>query len=463
MEEKQLSQEKIGELIASMSPALRAHAARCKLFAEFILTCPGSDRIFLKRMYTEDLLTAVGYHDFGKAFLPKNSTNASFCKKQSEKKAYREHIKKAEEYIKENSDIYPTNATSFDRFLLECSTMHHENFDGTGFGKGLAERGIPLAGRLCAAVNFIDHSLDFDNSGALFFDRLLEDLEAAAGRELDARICKLLIRHRKDFESFCRDMYEDYESNPDSHSHIKILYKAQRAAFDYSPVGYETVVSLYDSNFGEVNSEVFRASCKGETVVKIDRIIRQRIFSQMEALAEKGLDFGRITVVESAHSLRKADYPKQLARLIEDYGIDVKRLTVAVPEEVLYTDPPEIFDTLKAVKSLGVRLSIDGFGELYKTFEVFESFEFDEIRLSNSLMREMSESSDIFHVTAGMVSVARNLAIDVVCSEIASVEDERLMAGMGVNILGGILYGGAVRAEGLEKSIKASVGDANDS
>ena len=458
MPEKQLSIESIRELVSGLTRTARAHAERCKLIAEFILTCPGSDRIFLKRMYSEKLLLAVGYHDFGKAFIPSTATEYKFCKKQSDKKAYPLHITKAEEYIKENSSIYSSDPASFDRFLLECATMHHESFDGTGFGRGIAERNIPLVARLCATVNFIEHTLDFENSGFANTEKVEAALEKAAGTLLDPRICKLVLRHSADFEALCKDMYEDFRRDPEGHSHLKIRYKVQRDTLDYKNIGYETVVSLFDSNYGEVPMELVRVSAKDAAVVKLDKIMRQRIFSQMEALNEKGVDCGRITIRESAQSLRRSDYPSQLSRLLTDYGIDAGKLTVAVPEELLYTEPPEIFDRLKAVKKLGVRLAIDDFGELYKTFEVFEGFRFDEVRLSTALINKLDEN-DTFQIVAGMVSVARNLSIDVACSEINSVEDESLLAGMGVNILSGILYGAPVRAEEIE-NVKVSAGDA---
>ncbi len=459
MSEKRLSQESVRELVDSLSPALRAHATRCRQIAEFILTCPRSDRIFLKRMYTEELVLAVSYHDFGKAFLPKNATDLRYCKRQSEKKAYRGHIDRAEEYIRDNSDIWPTEPTSFDRFLMECAVMHHENFDGSGYCRELKESKIPLSARLCAAVNFIDHALDFDNTEVVRIDKVAAALEAAAGRELDARICNLVLKHIGDFEALCRELHEDYKRDPDSHSHLKIRYKSRQTAFEYSPAGYDAEFSLFDTNFGEVGSEVFRAACKGETVVRMDRNVRYRVFNLIEELEEKGVDFGYITLVESAHSLRKADYARQLGRLIADYGIDASHLALGIPEELLYTNPPEIFDTLKALRKLGVRLAIDDFGQLYKTFEVFEEFRFDEIRLSRALIGKLNESNEIFQVVAGLVSVARNLAIDVSYSDVSSVEDERTLASMGVNILSGILYGGAVRADGLENSIKARAGD----
>ncbi len=458
---KHISEKSVHILYDGFSPSARAHSQRCKTLAEYILTCPGSSRIFLKRMVSEKLVAAIAYHDFGKAFIPKEAVNFRYCESESEQLAYRTHTEKAAEYIHEHSDIYSEEPASFDRFLLECSTMHHEHFDGTGFPNGASERKIPLVGRLCAAVNFIDHVLDFDNSEGLDMERVYKALEEAADKQLDGRICTLLLNHKRTFSEVCRDLYEAFEKDPDARSHIRLKYKGLYSSTDFSHVGYETEAAMYDADLGEVSAVLIRATSGDELALKLDELIRYRTFKAAEEFKEKGIDYKNLTLFESAATINRADYPKQLEEMLLDYGIDAQRITVCIPEEVLYNEPSGILFTLERLRDLGVRVSIDGFGELYKTFEIFERFSFDEIRLSSSFVRGIKESNEAFQVASAMISVARNLSVDVVCSEIASVGDEDMLAGMGVNILGGILYGKAVLAEELNSRLDAKVGDAD--
>ncbi len=450
MSERRLSDEVILDLINEISPAAVAHSQRCRHIAEFILTSPGSQRIFLKRMYSDELLTAISLHDFGKAFIDRECSNKKYCKKASQRKEYRRHIDKAEEYIKANSDVFETEPASFDRFLLDCSTMHHEAVDGSGFNRGAAGRGIPLSARLCAVVDFIDGVLDLDFAKGLNTQKALDELEKASGKTLDPRICELVLRHKITFGEVCEELYAHFRGASEGRTQVVIKYSGIYSAYNYEFIGYDTEAVIRDADFGEVSSEAVKlAAVKTEMGARLGRIIRHRTFNQAEYLSENNVDIGRLAIFESPRALAKKSYVAELQKLLPLYELAPDRLTVRVPEEVILNMPPELEANLLSLRKLGIRLGVDGFGELCRSFDAFEGFKFDEIRLSRNFVERMDDSRERFEAVAGMIAVARNLGMDVVCSDIISPEDENRLVGMGVNRLGGILYGGPMTADEL--------------
>ncbi len=459
-----LLKENIYQLINGLSPSAVGHAARCKKLTEYILSCPGSREVFDKRMYSSDLVSAISCHDFGKAFVVPACVNLRYCETEEEIEAYCKHIEQADEYIKQHSHIYNEEENSFDKFLFECSTMHHEAFNGEGFPEGIEGEDIPQAARLCAVVDFLDNVLELDFIHEIDMQAIEEKLISASGSSLDPNICQLVLQRMDIFKKLCNDMYEEFKRTPATVSRLILKYAGQYSAFDYTLVGCETIASMWDADFGEVKAEIFRAAAaKGDDAIALDNLLRRRTFRQAELFAEQGVDFGRITVFESLQTLEQESYIDILETQMRQYDITADKLTVCVSEELLLSRSEKAYENLKYIRDMGIRLSVDGFGELCKAFDVFEDFKFDEIRLSKALIKQADEARETFEVMMGLVTVARNLGIDVLCSEVNSLEDERLFVGMGVNIVSGMLYGRALTEGEVADTFKRKAGVPNES
>ncbi len=455
---KTLSKRKLGELIGNMTPAAALHSKRCKKLAEFVLSCVEEGTPFTKEPYNEkELISAISFHDFGKSFISLDTISLRYCKKAADKTEYRRHVSAAEEYIKENSevDVKARNGRSFDKYLYDCSVFHHEAYDGSGFPQGLSGKDIPFAARLCAAVDFIDTALDFDMGAELPFEETMEALKNASGSLLDPTVCKLILKNREGLAELCNAIAQSQRRSAGAKSGVTVTFLGQYTAFSYALVGYETRVTLHDTLFGDVTGEFFRPmAAKSEVAVRLDRLVRHKTLRHAEKFVRHEINFGRVTLFESLRSLSKKSYVSELQKLLYVYEVEPTKLTVCVPEDILLSDASNLVEPLNQLHEMGVRLSVDGFGNLASSFELFEKIKFDEVRLGKKLVKKVWQSKDAFNIASGLVTIARNLGMDVVCSEIETVEDERTMTGMGVNILSGILYGGEMTANALENVIK---------
>jgi putative nucleotidyltransferase with HDIG domain len=74
---------------------------------------------------------------------------------------------------------------------------HHENFDGSGYPKGLREAEIPLEARIIAVADLFDAmSSDRPYRAGLALDKVLAEMQRVAGSQLDPDMVKLFIDNK---------------------------------------------------------------------------------------------------------------------------------------------------------------------------------------------------------------------------------------------------------------------------
>jgi diguanylate cyclase (GGDEF)-like protein/PAS domain S-box-containing protein/putative nucleotidyltransferase with HDIG domain len=78
--------------------------------------------------------------------------------------------------------------------IAEAIYNHHENWDGTGFPRGLKGEEIPLAARIIAVAERYDHLHDYTVDNAVYTqDEIISTLRREAGTRLDPGITETLI------------------------------------------------------------------------------------------------------------------------------------------------------------------------------------------------------------------------------------------------------------------------------
>lgn len=120
------------------------HVSRVGKLAELL-----ADRAGLDLQDCEALLYAAPLHDVGKISIPDHILNKAGPHTPEETRIMRTHAQMGWQMLRESRRPLMQLAADI------CLT-HHENWDGTGYPRGLAGRAIPIAGRLTKLADVID-------------------------------------------------------------------------------------------------------------------------------------------------------------------------------------------------------------------------------------------------------------------------------------------------------------------
>ncbi|MFN3852840.1 MAG: PAS-domain containing protein [Phreatobacter sp.] len=91
--------------------------------------------------------------------------------------------------------------------------------------------------------------------------------------------------------------------------------------------------------------------------------------------------------------------------IIEDTGLDPRRLELEITEQVLLQDDEATIAMLHALRDRGIRIAMDDFGIGYSSLSYLRSFPFDKIKIDRSFVADIDRSRDneaIIRAIAGL-------------------------------------------------------------
>jgi len=169
--------------IEARDPYTSGHSLRVAQIAEHIASECGLGGRVVGQIRTAALLHDVGkiHEDFA-PLLRKNGRLDS-----TEKALMQTHPSRSAELV--------STISGFQGPIVDAVRYHHENFDGTGYPKGLAGESIPLGSRIIMIADTIDAmTTNRPYRNALTLDRVVTELQELGGRQFDPKLVALVFR-----------------------------------------------------------------------------------------------------------------------------------------------------------------------------------------------------------------------------------------------------------------------------
>jgi EAL domain-containing protein (putative c-di-GMP-specific phosphodiesterase class I) len=157
----------------------------------------------------------------------------------------------------------------------------------------------------------------------------------------------------------------------------------------------------------------------------------------------------RVAVNVSASQLKAPGFIRTIANALENSGLSASRLVLEISELALLIDDKPTLDTLREVRSIGVRIALENFGAGNFSLGYLKSFPVDIIKLDPSLINSVAaeKSKEIFRA---VVMLARNLAGTTTVKGIESEEQLYLARDVGCDEAQGYLICPPLPIEGAD-------------
>jgi diguanylate cyclase (GGDEF)-like protein/PAS domain S-box-containing protein len=133
----------------------------------------------------------------------------------------------------------------------------------------------------------------------------------------------------------------------------------------------------------------------------------------------------RVAVNLSAQDLRDGRLYESISRLIALYEIAPNQLCLELTETTVTTEAERAADALRALSSLGIRISIDDFGTGYSSLSHLKQFPVDELKIDKQFVIGMATDPDDAAIVSSTIELAHRLGVDVV---VEGVEDQTCYA-----------------------------------
>jgi response regulator RpfG family c-di-GMP phosphodiesterase len=168
----------------SRSRETAAHVRRVGELAGFLARHYGLDETM-----SDFLHHAAPLHDIGKIAIPDSILNKPGKHTSEESEVMRTHAEIGHQML----DRSPREVL---RLAAEIALSHHENWDGSGYPRGLSGEDIPISGRITMLADVFD-ALGSDRcyKDAWEWERIREFVIAERGKKFDPKLVDLLLDH----------------------------------------------------------------------------------------------------------------------------------------------------------------------------------------------------------------------------------------------------------------------------
>jgi EAL domain-containing protein (putative c-di-GMP-specific phosphodiesterase class I) len=168
---------------------------------------------------------------------------------------------------------------------------------------------------------------------------------------------------------------------------------------------------------------------------------------------DDGLDLA-VSINLSVQSLLDRAFPRDVAALLERWGVPGSALTFEVTESTVLADAGAI-GTLEELCALGVSVSLDDFGTGYSSLAHLKTLPVNEVKIDRSFVFGMGSDATDSKIVRSTVDLAQSLGLRAVAE---GVEDDLtwdLLDSYGCDRAQGFLISRPLNAEGLIDWLKA--------
>lgn len=154
-----------------------------------------------------------------------------------------------------------------------------------------------------------------------------------------------------------------------------------------------------------------------------------------------------ISINLSPRQFRQPQFVDWVTNLLQATGADPRHIMLEVTENLMIHNVDEVIDKMNALCALGLRFSVDDFGTGYSSLVYLKRLPIHELKIDQGFIRDAPEDSESAALVDTILTVARNLKLQVVAEGVETEAHAAFLRERGDMIHQGYLYGRPAPAE----------------
>ncbi|PZG17936.1 diguanylate cyclase [Micromonospora craterilacus] len=164
-----------------------------------------------------------------------------------------------------------------------------------------------------------------------------------------------------------------------------------------------------------------------------------------------------VAVNLSARTLADQHFPERVRELLDEYGVPPQLLTLEITEAGVLDGTERPIPTLRRLRDLGVRLSVDDFGTGSSSLAHLRRLPVHEVKVDHSFVQGMATDPGDLAIVNAVVTLSQQFGLTVVAEGVESELTLELLQDIGCEIGQGFLFSRPLPYERLEAWFGAQV------
>lgn len=325
-----------------------------------------------------------------------------------------------------------------------------------------------VAERITRAFNrpFTDQGEEFLITASIGLARFPEDGGNAEQllHHADAAMFEAKRRGRNGWQSFSPALAAQLKERLLIETQLRRALEAGEFRIVYQPKvhlpsgrisGAEALLRWHNRSLGELPPDVFipHAETTGD-IVQIGAWVLRQSCAQLALWRRRGLKLDHIAVNISYRQFLSERFERDVADALLDEGLDGSSLELEITERALIEDSPEVRSTIENLRKLGVRLSIDDFGEGYSALGYLRRLPIHGLKISHHFMQGIPSSSTDTRLCEIIVQMARALGLRVVAEGVETETQRQFLLRQGAEFAQGYLFARPLEVDDFERFVR---------
>ncbi|WP_095602137.1 bifunctional diguanylate cyclase/phosphodiesterase [Pseudomonas sp. PIC25] len=231
---------------------------------------------------------------------------------------------------------------------------------------------------------------------------------------------------------------------------LQLHYQLQFDLDSGAIVGAEALVRWQHPQLGLLMPGRFIAAAEESgLIIPIGDWIIHQACRQAVQWRQSGLPIPRVAVNLSAIQLHDGKVEDSVLSALAATGLPASALELELTESSLIEDTEQVQATVRRLKALGVRLSIDDFGTGFSSLSYLRHLAVDKLKIDQSFIRDLTVTADAGALVSAILNMAASLGLKTIAEGVEDRETADKLCELGCRQAQGYLFARPMSAEQL--------------
>jgi diguanylate cyclase (GGDEF)-like protein/PAS domain S-box-containing protein len=233
---------------------------------------------------------------------------------------------------------------------------------------------------------------------------------------------------------------------------FKVYYQPQVKIDTGQVVGMEALVRWQHPEMGLVSPAEFIPLAEDTGLIApIGEWVLRTACAQTKSWQDCGFTSLHVSVNLSSRQFQQPDLLLMIERQLKETGLDPSSLELEVTESSVMKNAESAISTLRELKAMGIKISIDDFGSGYSSLSYLKHLPIDVLKIDQSFVRDMTTDPKDAAIVMAIIQLAHSLQLKVNAEGVETEEQLRFLRLLRCDEMQGYLFCRPLPVEAFEQ------------
>jgi diguanylate cyclase (GGDEF)-like protein len=219
-------------------------------------------------------------------------------------------------------------------------------------------------------------------------------------------------------------------------------------------VGVEALIRWNHPTLGILEpSQFIPMAEKSDLIVSLDNWVLWQACRQLRSWRDHDLDQLRLSVNLASRDLANPGFYDSVERTLRDTGIEPGLLELEITDRVVLDKGGSARDNIDRLRRLGVRFTIDDFGQGNSSLDRIGSFPVSTLKIDQSFVQVLGPTDDENSLVSAIIAMATRLGLSCVAEGVETLLQSRVLLQRGCTTAQGYYFSRPLPPEGIEEML----------